>query len=140
MLHCHLLLFIYFFVSPIRFTLRGKLEQDGGCSFELEICYLPTMGGSQQKPPIGPGSTKPILRNGVTNNNKTLVSGNVEEFYLNANENFNRCNNSGEPNSTARVGIRRNRLKGDAWLYKKVCEQVLALTATELVKPEESSV
>lgn len=27
------------------------------------------------------------------------------------------------------VGIRRKRLKGDAWCYKKVCEEVLRLTA-----------
>ncbi|XP_043270307.1 maternal embryonic leucine zipper kinase-like isoform X2 [Venturia canescens] len=27
------------------------------------------------------------------------------------------------------VGIRRKRLKGDAWVYKRVCEEVLALTA-----------
>ncbi|XP_015113999.1 maternal embryonic leucine zipper kinase isoform X2 [Diachasma alloeum] len=27
------------------------------------------------------------------------------------------------------VGIRRKRLKGDAWVYKRVCEQVLALAA-----------
>lgn len=25
------------------------------------------------------------------------------------------------------VGIRRKRLKGDAWCYKRVCEEVLAL-------------
>lgn len=25
------------------------------------------------------------------------------------------------------VGIRRKRLKGDAWIYKKVCEEVLRL-------------
>ena len=28
------------------------------------------------------------------------------------------------------VGIRRKRLKGDAWCYKKVCEEVLRLTAS----------
>merc|ERR1711915_987748 len=27
------------------------------------------------------------------------------------------------------VGIRRKRLKGDAWCYKKVCEEVLKMTA-----------
>lgn len=41
---------------------------------------------------------------------------------------------------SARIGIRRKRLKGDSWCYKKVCEQVLALTATELKQPSESSV
>ncbi|CAL7934142.1 unnamed protein product [Xylocopa violacea] len=30
------------------------------------------------------------------------------------------------------VGIRRKRLKGDAWVYKRVCEEVLALAAEEL--------
>lgn len=27
------------------------------------------------------------------------------------------------------VGIRRKRLQGDAWIYKNVCEEVLALAA-----------
>lgn len=68
-----------------RFTLRGKMEpvtsyRLGGCSFELEICYLPTLGSSSD---------------------------------------------------IASIGIRRKRLKGDAWCYKKVCEQVLALTASD---------
>lgn len=50
----------------------------GGCSFELEVCYLPTIGLAKE---------------------------------------------------IASLGIRRKRLKGDAWCYKRVCEQVLALTA-----------
>ena len=40
------------------------------------------------------------------------------------------------------VGIRRKRLKGDAWVYKRVCEEVLALTAegvsTEINYSDES--
>lgn len=52
----------------------------GGCSFELEVCYLPSLG-------LGPE-----------------IGG---------------------------LGVRRKRLKGDAWAYKKVCEQVLALTAQD---------
>lgn len=30
------------------------------------------------------------------------------------------------------VGIRRKRLKGDAWVYKRVCEEVLALAAEDI--------
>lgn len=67
------------------YVLRGKMDpvnghRFGGCSFELEICYLPSLGLSKD---------------------------------------------------IACVGIRRKRLKGDAWCYKKVCEQVLAFTATD---------
>ena len=29
------------------------------------------------------------------------------------------------------VGIRRKRLKGDAWCYKRVCEEVLRLAASK---------
>jgi len=38
------------------------------------------------------------------------------------------------------VGIRRKRLKGDAWVYKRVCEEILALTAGDITtNPENSS-
>lgn len=39
------------------------------------------------------------------------------------------------------VGIRRKRLKGDAWVYKRVCEEILALTAGDNITtdPEGSS-
>lgn len=33
--------------------------------------------------------------------------------------------------SGAVVGIRRKRLKGDAWIYKCVCEEVLAVAASQ---------
>ena len=32
------------------------------------------------------------------------------------------------------VGIRRKRLKGDAWAYKRVCEEVLRLAQTSKVQ------
>ncbi|CAK9830087.1 Maternal embryonic leucine zipper kinase [Anthophora retusa] len=38
------------------------------------------------------------------------------------------------------VGIRRKRLKGNAWVYKRVCEEVLALAAENLsAEPENST-
>lgn len=37
------------------------------------------------------------------------------------------------------VGIRRKRLKGDAWVYKRVCEEVLALAAEDISTDEEGS-
>ena len=37
------------------------------------------------------------------------------------------------------VGIRRKRLKGDAWVYKRVCEEVLALAAKDLSAEPEGS-
>lgn len=74
----------------------------GGCSFELEVCFLPQMASTtpvKQKPTAG-----------------------------------------GDHTSLNHVGIRRKRLKGDSWCYKRVCEQVLALTATGFRQPTESSV
>ncbi|KAL1516515.1 hypothetical protein ABEB36_000423 [Hypothenemus hampei] len=75
------------------FALKGSMDSSrlGGCSFELEICYLPSnFMAKQQRKPIGENEDK------------------LENF----------------------IGIRRKRLKGDSWCYKKVCEQVLALTST----------
>ncbi|XP_076173673.1 maternal embryonic leucine zipper kinase [Ptiloglossa arizonensis] len=37
------------------------------------------------------------------------------------------------------VGIRRKRLKGNAWVYKRVCEEVLALAAEDLSTESEGS-
>ena len=37
------------------------------------------------------------------------------------------------------VGIRRKRLKGNAWVYKRVCEEVLALAAEDLSTEPECS-
>ncbi|XP_011163522.1 maternal embryonic leucine zipper kinase isoform X2 [Solenopsis invicta] len=37
-----------------------------------------------------------------------------------------------DPNGKRLVGIRRKRLKGDAWVYKRVCEEILALTAEDI--------
>ncbi|CAG9855725.1 unnamed protein product [Phyllotreta striolata] len=98
------------------FTLRGKLEPNanknlGECSFELEICLIPDI---HQLPQTNTPS-KSILKKGMGNtpvkNSKGL-------------DNF--------------VGIRRKRLRGDAWCYKKVCEEILALTSKEFVFTESS--
>lgn len=103
-----------------RFILRGKLEPNtihrfGGCSFELEICFLPNFGV--------PTPTKSILKNGPLNvqspSSQKKKDGEIVDAY---------------------VGIRRKRLKGDSWCYKKVCEQVLALTATDFKTITESTV
>lgn len=87
------------------FTLRGKMEPDrhlgNGCSFELEICFLPQM----------------VLNITPIKQKQSHLESNVQNH----------------------VGIRRKRLKGDSWCYKKVCEQVLGLTATGF-RPTESNV
>lgn len=94
----------------------------GGCSFELEICYIPAIGISQNAlEATATASNKSILKNG-TLNAKVKADGKI---------NATRCGS---------VGIRRKRLKGDAWCYKNVCEQVLALATVELKRPAESSV
>lgn len=126
----HILLLLHFIIEKsstyvyfFRFTLRGKMEPDnsirmGGCSFELEICYIPAIGIPQTTSETAT-PTKSILKNGSLNGK------------LNCNGSSSRCGS---------VGIRRKRLKGDAWCYKNVCEQVLALTTLELKRPAESSV
>lgn len=92
----------------------------GGCSFELEICYIPSIGITQNcSEAVTP--SKSILKNGTVNG---------------------KSNSDGIANMvrSACVGIRRKRLKGDSWCYRNVCEQILALTAVELKRPAESSV
>ncbi|CAH1124901.1 unnamed protein product [Ceutorhynchus assimilis] len=89
------------------FTLKGSFEPAvfhrlGGCSFELEICFLPNLGLPDCLTP-----TKSILKHSILNKESIESNG------------F--------------VGIRRKRLKGDSWCYKKVCEQVLALTCTGFI-------
>ncbi|KAH0999027.1 hypothetical protein HUJ05_004399 [Dendroctonus ponderosae] len=104
------------------FRLKGCLEPNtldrlGGCSFELEICFLPELGVQQLTP------AKSILKRGLFN--KSLTN----SKSINASEGVDRPSEVG-PGSL--VGIRRKRLKGDSWCYKRVCEQVLALTSTGL--------
>ncbi|GJQ79329.1 hypothetical protein Trydic_g16194 [Trypoxylus dichotomus] len=106
------------------FRLRGKLEpnstsQLGGCSFELEICYLPNVTLQENMTP-----TKSILKDGAFK--FSPMSNKHAEFGRNP--------------YVAKVGIRRKRLKGDSWCYKKVCEEVLALTSRDIRQPIESSV
>lgn len=95
----------------------------GDCSFELEICYVPSIGRPRNSADAAT-PTRSVLKNG-TLKGRALREGEREP----------------DPGvRSACIGIRRKRLKGDAWCYKKVCEQVLALTATELRRPIESSV
>lgn len=101
------------------FTLRGKLEpipnkNFGECSFELEICYLPDLSHN-------------IHQFEVSTPTKFLSKKNINNTPI-------------QNQSNGFVGIRRKRLKGDAWCYKKVCEEVLALTSKEFVGYSESSV
>ncbi|XP_054002994.1 maternal embryonic leucine zipper kinase-like [Hylaeus anthracinus] len=49
------------------------------------------------------------------------------------------CLLEGVSNNKLLVGIRRKRLKGDAWVYKRVCEEVLALAAEDLSAESEGS-
>ncbi|XP_076628518.1 maternal embryonic leucine zipper kinase [Colletes latitarsis] len=49
------------------------------------------------------------------------------------------CLLEGVTNNKLLVGIRRKRLKGNAWVYKRVCEEVLALAAENLSGESEGS-
>lgn len=113
--------------SVCRFSIRGKMEPNtsqnlGGCSFELEICYLPLLGSPSHSNGLTPN--KLILKNGTQNCSTP-----------------NSCkSDSPSVPFESFVGIRRKRLKGDSWCYKKVCEEVLALTATDFKQTIESAV
>lgn len=115
--------------------MRGKCEYtsnskasgnntSGGapCSFELEVCLVPCVGGSSN------ASTKPST---------PKTPSRVFSKTPNTNKTPNNSNKS-TPNkatgitSSTVVGIRRKRLKGDSWRYKNVCEEVLALAAIDL--------
>ncbi|CAH0547808.1 unnamed protein product, partial [Brassicogethes aeneus] len=104
------------------YRIRGKFEPSQrfkGCSFELEICLLPNLKPAprlSQQHDITPKKT--TLKNDVAS--RRPAADQLQEKPC--------------------VGIRRKRLKGDSWCYKRVCEQVLALTATEFKDTIESSV
>lgn len=83
----------------------------GGYAFELEICYLPSMSASVQNST----PTKSILKNGVGQINSLQMQSPLQPVSV--------------PKGT--VAIRRKRLTGDSWCYKKVCEEILALAATD---------
>ncbi|KAL2749886.1 maternal embryonic leucine zipper kinase-like isoform X1 [Vespula maculifrons] len=60
------------------------------------------------------------------NNTKPFLSRNACSFELEV------CLLEGISDDKLLVGIRRKRLKGDAWVYKRVCEEVLALAAEDI--------
>ncbi|XP_015183258.1 PREDICTED: maternal embryonic leucine zipper kinase-like isoform X2 [Polistes dominula] len=65
------------------------------------------------------------------NNAKPILSRNACSFELEV------CFLEGVSNDKPLVGIRRKRLKGDAWVYKRVCEEVLALAAEDISSRQE---
>lgn len=60
------------------------------------------------------------------NNTKPFLSRKACSFELEV------CLLEGISDDKLLVGIRRKRLKGDAWVYKRVCEEVLALAAEDI--------
>ncbi|KAB0791956.1 hypothetical protein PPYR_13917 [Photinus pyralis] len=110
------------------FCLRGKVEPNAtrrlnGCSFELEICYLPCLDLHPKVPSGGESTpTKSILKNSNYSPGPRRTLFPVVRL------------------PTATVGIRRKRLKGDSWCYKTVMEEILALTAIDLKQSFESAV
>ncbi|KAK2577425.1 hypothetical protein KPH14_003532 [Odynerus spinipes] len=67
------------------------------------------------------------------NTTKPFISRNACSFELEV------CLLEGISNDKPLVGIRRKRLKGDAWVYKRVCEEVLALAAEDMSSGQEGS-
>ncbi|CAG9837702.1 unnamed protein product [Diabrotica balteata] len=107
------------------FILRGKLEPSskqnlGECSFELHICFLPDLS-------VNPHQSK------STTPTKSILKKAISSTPPNTRRNK-------ENQTNGFVGIRRKRLRGDSWCYKKVCEEVLALTSKEFAAFSESAV
>ncbi|KAG7213452.1 hypothetical protein KM043_002724 [Ampulex compressa] len=87
-----------------------------------------------QKGFILQGETEDSTLENGKNGTKPLSSRNACSFELEV------CLLEGVTNAKPLVGIRRKRLKGDAWVYKRVCEEVLALAAEDSsTEPEGSS-
>lgn len=104
----------------------------GGCSFELEICYLPSLGQILRTPKSVYTPTKSILKNVTLHCTTPTTTAAGCRSDLNFATPSPMAKNSHKSDDVQPlVGIRRKRLKGDSWCYKKVCEEVLALTATE---------
>lgn len=109
-----------------------------GCSFELEICYLPSIGvlrPNSQLRDTPPAKSVTKNRYQQTQDN-TPKLGSASKKTTN-NEELPLLNN--DKNYTC-VGIRRKRLKGDSWCYKKVCEEVLAFNTKKSILNLESAV
>ncbi|KAG5321923.1 MELK kinase, partial [Pseudoatta argentina] len=80
----------------------------------------------RQKGFILQGETEESFSEDKTNSSKSIFSQNSCSFELEV------CLLEIDPSGKRLVGIRRKRLKGDAWVYKRVCEEILALTAEDI--------
>ncbi|EGI60332.1 PREDICTED: maternal embryonic leucine zipper kinase-like [Acromyrmex echinatior] len=80
----------------------------------------------RQKGFILQGETEESFSEDKTNLSKSISSQNSCSFELEV------CLLEIDPSGKRLVGIRRKRLKGDAWVYKRVCEEILALTAEDI--------
>jgi hypothetical protein len=131
-------------ISLFRFTLRGKVEANvlhpcNGCSFELEICYLPCMGPVTSRSQSCDTPPRSILKNGPLHFNTPTggsSSGATPSSSVKKKDKKVELSNK----HFAFVGIKRKRLKGDSWCYKRVCEEVLAVTTKDLRQVTESTV
>ncbi|KAL6439488.1 hypothetical protein ACFW04_003952 [Cataglyphis niger] len=86
-----------------------------------------------QKGFILQGETEESFSKDKKDSSKSISSQNSCSFELEV------CLLEIDPNGKRLVGIRRKRLKGDAWVYKRVCEEILALTAEDIsTDPEDS--
>lgn len=97
------------------YTLRGKIFSENGksckLSFELEVCLINSSSSTRDSK----SNPKHPKSNPAKSNEEP------EEMKSNL--------TSSRPVRTI-VGVRRKRLTGDAWCYKKVCEEILTLTSS----------
>lgn len=76
------------------------------------------------------GETDSIDTENNKDGNKPFTTRKVCSFQLEV------CLLEGLSDGKPLVGIRRKRLKGDAWVYKRVCEEVLALAAESVTSSQ----
>ncbi|EFN80272.1 maternal embryonic leucine zipper kinase [Harpegnathos saltator] len=87
----------------------------------------------RQKGFILQGETEESFSEDKKDSSKSICSQNSCSFELEV------CLLETGSNDKPLVGIRRKRLKGDAWVYKRVCEEVLALAAEDISTDQEGS-
>ncbi|XP_045600655.1 maternal embryonic leucine zipper kinase [Procambarus clarkii] len=111
-------------------TPRRKLNADSGpCIVESKNLYNVSTTGSRNPDQVLHDLRRALLNKGILCNQKGYtLRGKVRDDIGGAKLSFELevCR---VPRLNV-VGIRRKRLKGDAWIYKRVCEEILRLAQT----------
>ncbi|XP_026472022.1 uncharacterized protein LOC113376328 [Ctenocephalides felis] len=111
------------------YTLRGRME----------LCKEPKPSLSNLvKTPITTANDeqKPFIHNSNSNSSNEVPNSKDSNCYCSFELEVCLLDTAALGGGDSRVLVRRKRLKGDAWCYKKVCEEVLRITSTEFLDDE----